>query len=190
MKYITNRLDHIFELNFDQTELKCIFSYDETSTTGRFDVTDIEYEKLSAKSRKFRNLTSVLRKHIKLDSHQKKAKVDGSARRRDERPREIGRRIGTFSYFMFKHDLPFTLFTSFMPWFALSKIDLGEVNHSTRFIENFVTPVYDVLLKRLQSLLEKPLPCTGKPTPFAILADKGTIKRDVTQPTLIRTASV
>ena len=91
---------------------------------------------------------------------------------------------------MFKHDLPFTLFTSFMSWFTLSKIDMGEVNHSTRFIENFVTPMYGVLLKRLQSLLEKPLPSTGKPTPFAILANKGTIKRVVTQPTLIRTVSV
>ena len=32
LKHITNPLDDIFELNFDQTELKCIFCYDETST--------------------------------------------------------------------------------------------------------------------------------------------------------------
>ena len=38
-----------------------------------------------------------------------------------------------------------------------------------------------------QNILDEPLPCTEKPSSFAILGDKGTIKRDVTQPTLIRT---
>ena len=65
-----------------------------------------------------------------------------------------------------------------------------KVNHSRRFIQDFVTSVYQVLLSRLKTLLEKPLPCTGKPSPFAILGDKGTIKRDVTQPTLIRVVSL
>ena len=66
---------------------------------------------------------------------------------------------------------------------------MGEVNHSTRFIEYFVTPMFQVLVQRLQNILDEPFPCTGKP-PFAILGDKGTIKRDVTQPRLIRTVSL
>ena len=49
--------------------------------------------------------------------------------------------------------------------------------------------VYEVLINRLKIFFQKPLPCTGKTSPIAILADKGTIKRDVTQPTLIRVTS-
>ena len=105
----------------------------------------------------------------------------------DERNREMGRRIGTFFYFIYYNNLSFKLFTSLMPWFTLCNIDMGEVNHSTHFVENFVTSVYQVLLKRFQSFLENPLPCTGKLSPFAMLGDKGTIKHDITQPTLIRT---
>ena len=67
---------------------------------------------------------------------------------------------------------------------------MDEVNHSREFIRHFVKPVYQVRLDRLKCVLAKPLPCTGKQSPFAILGDKGTIKRDVTQHTLIRVVSL
>ena len=67
---------------------------------------------------------------------------------------------------------------------------MGEVNHSKRFIHDFVKFVFQVLQSRLKNLLEKPSSCTGNPSPFAILGDKGTVKRDVTQPTLIRVVSL
>ena len=62
----------------------------------------------------------------------------------------------------------------------------GVINHSRKFARKFVSPVYDVLVKRLRVLLSKPLPCTGDVSPIVILGDKGTVKRDVTQPTIIR----
>ena len=67
---------------------------------------------------------------------------------------------------------------------------MGEINYSTRFIKNFVTLMHQVLVKHLQTLLYKPLPCTGKTPLFEIFGDKGTIKRDVTQPILICTVSL
>ena len=102
----------------------------------------------------------------------------------------MGRRLGTLAYFLYYNNLPFSLFESFLPWFALNNIDIiGEINHSRWFVQKFVDSVYAVLLERLKRFLQKPLSCTGKPSPLAILGDKGTIKRDVTQPTLIRVAS-
>ena len=62
---------------------------------------------------------------------------------------------------------------------------MGEVNHSIAFIQNFVQPVYRILVQCLQKILDTPLPATQKPSPFAILRDKGTIKHNVTQPTLL-----
>ena len=101
----------------------------------------------------------------------------------------MGRRLGTLAYFLYHNNLPFTLYESFLPWFTLNNIDVGEINHSREFVRKFVHSVYDVLIDRLKKFLQKPLLCTGKPSPIAILGDKGTIKRDVTQPTLIRVAS-
>ena len=45
------------------------------------------------------------------------------------------------------------------------------------------------MLDRLNSLLDKPLPATKTVLPYAILGDKGTIKHDCTQPTLIQVAT-
>ena len=109
--------------------------------------------------------------------------------RRGERNREMGRRLGTLAYFLYYNDLPFSLYESLLPWFTLNHIDVGEINHSREFVRKFVDSVHAVLVDRLKKFLQKPLPSTGKPSPIAILGDKGTIKRDVTQPTLIRIAS-
>ena len=45
LKYIMNLLD-------EQTQLKCMFCYD-NSSTGCFDVTGFEYEKLAIRSQRF-----------------------------------------------------------------------------------------------------------------------------------------
>ena len=143
------------------------------------------------RSQKLRNLTKLLRQHIKLESHQEKIESGVIAvSKLTERNREMGRRLlGTLSHFLYYNDLPFTLYESFLPWFTLNSIDMGQLNHSREFIRNFVASVHKVLINRLKIFLQKPLPCTGKTPPIAILADKGTIKRDVTQPTLIRVTS-
>ena len=77
-----------------------------------------------------------------------------------------------------------------MPWFSLNNIDMGEINHSVAFVTNFLKSVSDVLRKCLQNVLDTLLPCTNKPSPFAILGDKGTIKQNSSQPTLIRVVTL
>ena len=147
--------DDVFQVNLEHASLKCLFCHDD-SKQG-FDVTDVEYESLATRSQKFRNLTKALKKHIKLDSHKKNVNDDlVIVKKVDVRNREMGRCIGTFSYFIYYNNISFKLFTSFMLWFTLCNIDMGEVNHSTHFVENFVTSVYQVLLKLFQSFIEKP----------------------------------
>ena len=55
---------------------------------------------------------------------------------------------------------------------------------------NFIDPVYNIVHQRLTQFLDKDLPCTGKPSPVAILVDKSTHKHDTKQPTLIRTVAL
>ena len=191
LKHITNLLDDVFELNLEETKLKCLYCFSVNPNYGTFDVEDVEFEKLPARSQKFRNLTKILRKHLELDSHQANVNSNLSVNfRKSQRNRDMGNRLGRLSYFIYFNDLPFAFYETILPWFALNYIDMGEVNHSKRFIQCFLASVYDILLSRLKSLLKKPLPCTGKPSPFVILGDNGTVKRDVTQPTLIRVVTL
>ena len=53
------------------------------------------------------------------------------------RNREMGRRLRTLAYYVYFNELPFMFSESFMPWFTLNKIDMGEVNHSREFIRHF-----------------------------------------------------
>ena len=174
LKHITNLLDDVFELNLEETKLKCLYCFSVNPNYGTFDVEDVEFEKLPARSQKFRNLTKILRKHLKLDSHQANVNSNLSVNfRKSQRNRDMGHRLGTLSYFIYFNDLPFAFYETILPWFALNYIDMGEVNHSKRFILCFLASVYDILLSPLKSLLKPPLPCTGKPSPFVILGDKG-----------------
>ena len=66
-------------------------------------------------------------------------------------------------------------------------IDIGQINHSEVFARNLLSPCYEELKQRLQHLLNKPLPCTGELRPLNITADKGTLKHDCNQVTMIRT---
>ena len=71
LKHIVNLLDDVFEMNLSNTQINCIHCSKEPSTItmGIFDITNIEYEKQPKRSRKFRNLVSSLKRHLKSEIH-------------------------------------------------------------------------------------------------------------------------
>ena len=71
IKHIVNLLDDVFEINLSNTHINCIYCSKEPSTItmGTYDITDIEYEKLPKKSRKFRNLVISLKRNLKGEIH-------------------------------------------------------------------------------------------------------------------------
>ena len=74
--------------------------------------------------------------------------------KKSERNREMGRCLGTLTYFISFNDLPFKFYESTLPWFTLNDIDMGEVNHSKRFIHDFVKSVFQVLQVVLKIFLK------------------------------------
>ena len=73
---------------------------------------------------------------------------------------------------------------------ALVKIDIGQVNHSEKFIRTLLEPCFIELKKRLHQQLNQNLPCSDELRPLNITADKGTIKHDCNQVTMIRTPAI
>lgn len=153
-------LKHILALLDDfETHIICMLCFDPIRPLyGQFDITDVEYEKLSKRSQQFRNLSKLLKKHVQLETHLQKShgKKDSNSEKGTQRNRDLGRRLGTLSYFIYYNNLPFSTFEKFMPWFSLNNIDMGKINHSVAFVTNFLKSVSDVLRKRLRNNLDTP----------------------------------
>ena len=79
------------------------------------------------------------------------------------------------------------LFEKFLPLLSLNNIDIGQINHSEIFVRRLLDPCYRELQKRLRNHLNQVLPCTDHERPVTLLLDKGTIKHDTSQLTMIRT---
>ena len=158
---------------------------------GIFRVQDVEYEKETVQSRRLRNLKRDLINHLKSNMHQHNVeKQNEEARAKAKlslRNREIGRKIGSLAYFFFYNKLPYLLFEKFFSLLSLNTIDIGQINHSEIFLRRLLDPCYGELQKRLRNHLNQVLPCTGHERPVSLLLDKGTIKHDTSQLTMIRT---
>ena len=103
------------------------------------------------------------------------------------RNRKMGRIIGSLAYFFFYNKLPYLLFEKFLSLLSLQSIDIGQINHSEHFLRRLLDPCYCELQKRLRTHLNQLLPSTDHERPITLLLDKGTIKHDTSQLTLIRT---
>ena len=72
----------------------------------------------------------------------------------------------------------------------MNDIEIGEINHSREFAQKFVSSVHDVLVSReIEDSASNPLP-TVDVSLIVMLGDKVTVRRDVTQPTVICKAFV
>ena len=158
---------------------------------GIFKIVGVENEQCSVMSDPLRKLKYRLIKHLKTDIHvgklEKQLQHEQQNRSRSQRNKEIGEKIGSLAYFFFYHKMPFLQFENFLAYYSLHQIDIGQINHSEHFLRRLIDPCHRELLKRLRTYLNKPLPCTDAPGPITLLADKGTIKHDTSQVTLIKT---
>ena len=113
LKHIVNLLDDVFEINLSNTQINCIYCSKEPSTItmGTYDITNIEYEKQPTKSRKFRNLVISLKRHLKSEIHIQNVNPKSlELKKKSERNKEVGKRIGSLSYYIYYKDLPLTFF--------------------------------------------------------------------------------
>ena len=58
---------------------------------------------------------------------------------------------------------------------------VGTKNHSQEFASKFTDALHDETAQLVQEALQKPDPATGRPRPFALMADKATVARETGQ---------
>lgn len=161
------------------------------ASVGIFKCRGVEYERENVQSRNLRHLKEHMNTHLSSATHRnnlEKKKEDARIHAsKVARNREIGRKIGSVAYFFFYNKLPYLLFEKFLSLFSLNSIDIGQINHSEHFLRNLLDPCFHELQKRLRTHLNEVIPCTDRERPVALLLDKGTIKHDTSQLTMIRT---
>lgn len=59
--------------------------------------------------------------------------------------------------------------------------DIGELNHSNNFCSSFTKTVYTILRARMAALFRENVPGTGRPPPFAVVANKMTPNKRTSQ---------
>ena len=60
-------------------------------------------------------------------------------------------------------------------------VDVGDINHSYKFLQKFLESVAEVVKDNVKDYLKKPLPQTGFAPPVKVLADKATYKHRTRQ---------
>ena len=184
-------LKDTFRFDRETEKLICLVCEGHNERGGIFDMADVEKNKLNAKSQRLRNVQKKIISHFETNTHKsqllQKKNDDAIARQFQERNRDVGRKLGSLAYLIFYNKLPFTLFEKLLPWMSLVNIDIGQINHSEHFVRRLLPSCYSELQQRLRRFMNVPLPCTGELRPVNITADKGTIKHDCNQVTMIRT---
>ena len=127
---IVKKLQDVFILNLEETELHCVYCYEtvsELKRPGSFNFVEVEHDKLPTRSQKLRFLVKILKNHLKLGSHPVKVELSsrGESVKITKRNWEMGKQLGTLCYFLYFQKLPFSLYKSIHPWYSMNGIDMG-----------------------------------------------------------------
>ena len=136
-------------------------------------------------SKKFGNLKTHLKSHLKTLSHLNaiaEAKNIANIEYKEEsRNRAVGLKIGRIAYYLLKHGRPDADFTTLIYLHSVNSCDVGDINHSYRFPPEFLKPVAQVIQNLLKRFLNTRLPQTGQKPPLKLVADKATWQHQTRQ---------
>jgi hypothetical protein len=160
---------------FDKTK-SGVFTY--VSNEG----TDFKKRK---QPREFRNLKIKLQKHIASEKHMKIADKERESAvvrfTRIQKNHEAGKICGKWAYTAIKLDQSLLRYEDYIAIAASMNMAVGEKNHGRKFARELAHSFYICLHQRLHRYLTSPSPATGRPPPFAVIADKYTPNRTAGQ---------
>lgn len=131
--------------------------------------------------RVFLNLKSHIVRHLETLSHLKATNLEKQREKENQqvvfRNEQIGKRLGRAAYKSMKKGGSYTDYEEQVCVMEADKIDVGNLNHSRKFVADLEKDVYTVLLARTKEVLNMNLFASGRPTPLSVIADKVTPNR-------------
>ena len=101
--------------------------------------------------------------------------------KRESRNKEIGLRLGRLMYHIIYHGRPFEDYPRLVYLSMANGADCGDINHSVKFIENFLPHLAEAVRRRLKKMFTTRMVSTGCLPPVNIFADKATHQRNTRQ---------
>ena len=144
---------------------------------------DKDFQGLNQKPRYFRNLKTVVKRHL-LNSEEHKSKLqkqdikEQQEERVMSREKRISRVLGDVSFYLGKKGRAYGDFPLIVNILAHAGVDVGDINHSEKFPLKFCKELESVIMERLKKFLSTPMVQTGQKTPVKGVADKATYKHD------------
>ena len=136
-------------------------------------------------SKKFGNLKTNLKNHLKTMAHIKaleeatnKANIEY---KEDSRNKAVALKICRMAYYLLKAGRPDTDFTTLIYLHSVNGCDVGDINHSFNFVPQFLKHVAQVIEDRLKRFLCTRTVQTGFKPPVKIVADKATWQHQTRQ---------
>ena len=196
-KTLEDILKHFTELSYNEEEqlVKCDVCCSNTrkggSVPGIFKYEKPPSSDKDTQRKKFKNLKAHLKAHFENKTHndniEEKEKSEEEERKFQSRCHQVGLRIARLCYDGYKSGSSSRAFESEVMKAVLNDTDLGDLNHSRRFLEKFRSFVASEVKKRTAGFLSTRLPQTGFLPPLNIQADKGTTIHRTRQFTTVST---
>jgi hypothetical protein len=183
----TNLREEDVEENEVFTEIICTFCLDPldpiTKRHGIFRYSSTNGIDFHGKKmcKAFTNLKQHISSHIKSPLHIKNSEMEIKNNRARmimlEKNQHAGMILGRAAYMAVKVDHNVSKYEHYVALNAANKVAIGDENHSRHFARKFGHHAFGILQKKLIDIMNQPLISTGKPPPFAIIADKYTANR-------------
>jgi hypothetical protein len=119
-------------------------------------------------------IRKVIVAHIESDTHKRACKAKATVEDHKVRHREVGLNFGRLVMQTLREGTAYDQFESKVLDFYLSGGNVGTMNHSCRFITDFVPCLHKVAMERIATYLHRIDPATRRHQVFAINADKAT----------------
>lgn len=123
--------------------------------------------------------------HLEANTHLKnsKDKAENLLKKKMyiNRNYKVGVVLGRQAYSILKTGRSHLQYETDVSILSAAGTDVGNLNHSRKFVAEYAKSVHEVLVTQMQNLTNEPLPATGKPTPIAVLGDKMTPNRRTLQ---------
>ena len=136
-------------------------------------------------SRALRNLKVSIFRHLKRDSHQQAIQHDKNLNENYEkeacRSNKIAMHIGSACYRLYYRGRPYTDLEDDLLLLYRFGVEVGDINHSHKFAQNYLHSVAEVVKGKIQGFLNTRMPRTGFMPPIKVLADKATYKHRTRQ---------
>lgn len=135
--------------------------------------------------RQFLNLKNNIIKHLESAAHSKnsseKALLSKQKTKFLARNSKVGMVLGRQAYNVLVKSDSYLIYENNVAILAASGVDVGNLNHSEKFVSEFGKSVHTELMNQMQTFLNTPLPATGRPAPISVIADKITPNRRTMQ---------